>query len=223
VLSKHSFAFLTPFAFNVFIENDIFTYIVNSLLSPILFHLLLNYWTPKAATVFGLAVGLASNALTWFSFSLLSLVFPQLPTETCGAYATIVGLAIALVYAGRSEPQQVGAFAVTPLYLFRVTAFWTIVCLRWHPMATVSAVIAVAVSLFLLGNCAQSIGFTRNERFTARALVGNGDKKEADEQASILDTLGLTESPNLSEADQVRRMRALRAIEERLTSMKSGK
>ena len=48
-------------------------------------------------------------------------------------------------------------------------------------------------------------------------------KEEEEKPQSILDTLNLKTTQELSEADQSRRMRALRAIEERLESLQNNK
>jgi hypothetical protein len=105
--------------------------------------------------------------------------------------------------------------------VFLVTFFWVIVYLRWHPIATVAAVIAVGVAAALLVFGHGFVGVPPNDHFNVRALVQR--ESGPSEPASILDSLGLTETPDLSEADQNRRLRALRAIEERLEAWQGPK
>jgi hypothetical protein len=220
VLSKESFYFLTPFLFNMFVENEVFLYAVNSVLSPLLLHCLGSHWKWRAISFFGAAVGLISGALTWLILSLISLVFPRCPAETCGSYPTVLGFAVALVYAARSEAQPLGSFAATPLQLFRATLLWTGVYLRWAPTAALSGLIGIVVAVLVLSRCADRIGFPRNERFCWRSLVR---ETQEDDQEALIDAFAITDAPDFSEAEQNRRMRALRAIEDRLASMESDK
>jgi hypothetical protein len=200
----------------MFVENEVFLYVINSILSPILLHCLSRYWKWKAISVFGVAVGLISGALTWLFLALISLVFPTCPAETCGSYPTVLGFAVALLYAARSEVQSLGSFAPTPIQLFRATFLWTIVCLRWCPRATVSGVMGVVVSVLILTRCADVIGFPRNERFAWTSLI---KEMHEDDEEALLDSFTITDRPEFAEAEQHRRMRALRAIEDRLASM----
>jgi hypothetical protein len=145
VLSKDSFFRLTPIFFNPFVENEVFVYIVNSVLSVVVLNFLLKYWSFRSIATFGLIVGWLSNFFTYLLFLLLSSIIKSLDMPVCGSYATVVGFAAALVYSGRSERQQIGSIHAHPSDIFLGTIFWVVVYLRWHPMGTVSALIGVAV------------------------------------------------------------------------------
>jgi uncharacterized membrane protein len=181
---------------------------------------LLKYVQLRLIVLIGLIVGWTSNFLTGLIFLALSIAFPALDIQTCGSYSTLVGFAVALVYTARSDRQQIGSIRAFPNEIFIATICWVVVYLRWHPMATVSAAVAVAVSWALLQHGHAMIGIARNDHFT----IGGLFRRESvpSEPASILDSLELAERPELSEADQSRRMRALRAIEEHIEAMKGS-
>jgi hypothetical protein len=220
VLTESDFYFVAPFVFNIFVEDDGFMYVINSLLLLLFVSLLLKYWKFNAVFTFVLLVASISNAVIWLLFYIASFLVKSFVFSVSGSLSTIVALSIALVYAGRSDSQSFIGISVVASQLFWGLGVWVIFCVRWLPSATFSGILSAPLACFLLVKYQGFFGFPRNEDFSVQQLFQASPRVP---EKSILDSLGLPENPDLSEADQNRRMRALRAIEERLESLQSSK
>jgi hypothetical protein len=207
VLSDSCFYFLAAFLFNVVVEDDVFMYLVNSLLSVSLSGILLQHWPLKAILTFSLAVGTVSNDLVW----LLFYVCFKTPTtlRICGSLSSLVALSSAIVYSSRSRRQKLASFSALPSDIFLGTGIWALLCIRSPPLATFSALLAVPISYLVLVYGSHLFGFPKNEDFSLlmsfRAPIATPDK--------ITPAIGSFETGQKRDHNS----RALLALEERLT------
>lgn len=213
VLDRSSAKLLIPFLVNIFVEESVVTYVVCSVLSIVLVNELIKAWKIEQIASYACCVGVISNAITWF----MALIIGSSDTKICGSIATIVALSEAIVYVNDKDHD------IRLLTGIRQEAFWAIafvgiVTVSW---STISVVVAALVSFVVLDQLHSKFNITRNEDFGWKSFVTIDRKREMRDFGSMVDSLGLAEATELSEVDRNRRLRALRAIEERLEAFQT--
>ena len=219
ILQKDNAHYLIPFVMNIFVENQFILFIMNPILSAYLMDQLLSYWKVEKIAMFAFAAGLASNTVTWFLLQIVSFMDKSFEFEVCGSLSTLIALAEAVAFVSISND-------VPTFTKVKAEIFWVIVVLAIaaFSLASFSVFISAVLSYFMLKNYSTKFGIARNDSFDLKAFsFVRGKKKEDKNIDSIVDSLGLAEGPGLSELDKNRRMRALRAIEERLEAFESPK
>lgn len=231
-LNKNNFLFFIPIFTNSITEIEVPMLVVNSLLSYILTTLLLKYWDIKTILLFTYPTSVISNFLIFILISFFS--------NNCIINSSLslnVSLCCILCYASKGEKQKlINRLSLFPSELFYVILFWILLCMRWPPSAMISGIISIFISYALLIYFKPGSETGQNNYFTWRSFINIPHdereiiptsnqspqqdnpllKQEDSKIPSILQTFDIKGDHTLSEADQNRRLRALRAIEERL-------
>ena len=217
IIHRANLLFIFPFVTNIFTETEIPMFVINSILAFVLMMQLLKYWTIKNIIMFACPVAIACNAF----IGIVASVFSQNASMN-GSLSLIVALCCALCYGSHGEIQKLmNRISLYPTDIVWIILIWVLLCLRWPPLVALSGFLCVPCSYFALLNFHNYLGLPRNEDFTWRSIIDQPTFKEdaqKQEPASLLDTIEIDSGQTLSEADQNRRLRALRAIEERLAS-----
>lgn len=224
-LSLSSFKFILPIFLNIFVESEVPNLLINPLLCVVLMTVLIKKWPVTKIFVFTLISSITSNFLSLVFFEILFFIPGFHNAKVCGSISIIISLAVAICYAYRQD-DTVTLFVihVKPSIVFGIICLWSFCCFKWPPIATISACFGFGVSFMLLFRFSHQLKIQPlNDTFNIQMLnpfpIGETHEKEP----SILESLQTNKAPELSEADQSRRLRALRAIEERLESMQSKK
>ena len=202
VLREGNAQYVTPFVLNVFTERCFVHYVANSVISVYLVNTLLVRLKIEQIAVFGCAVGAVSNFAVWFFMWVCSLASSSLTFRVSGSISTLVALAFVVVHMKLSRGRIQGTVA------YEFAALACVVVLTLISTSTLCAAVAAGISFVVLQKYADKFGIPKAE-------------DAAEPEPWFADSLGLTESPELSEADRNRRMRVLRAIEERLEAFQA--
>lgn len=225
IYKNGSMKYLLPIFFNIFAETEVPMYVINTLLVCYLSYILLKRWKLKSVLSFCCTVSIICNFMVAFYFTILAKFTSNFQDYKFGGSLSLVAtLGCAICYAQHGEKIQiVPQFYLLPSELLAILGVWSLLCLRWPPSSTMSAIFAIVASYYSLIYGYKSFGIQQNHDFSFEAFI-TFNRSETN-QTIILDKFGLTqpEHPELAEADQTRRMRALRAIEERLEEMQSSK
>ena len=223
VVNKDSWVYIIPFIMNIFTEEEVPNLLINPIFSVILTSLLLKKWNFSKIMIFSLISSSVANAASFLILSIFSQI-PNFPNfSICGSLSLNVSLSVALCYAYRPEKIPIfGGLSLRPTEIFYVIALWSFCCFRWPPCSLISALLSFLISFLMLTKMASALKLPRAEGdFNIKSFLAF--QKEETKPVSILDSLNLQTGQELSEADQSRRMRALRAIEERLESLQNNK
>lgn len=202
VLRPGTAKFLLPFIFNIFTETHVLSSLVNPVVSVFLVDELLSRLPVEQVALVGCCVGVTSNGIAWIILELISFVVPSFDFGVSGSLATLVSLAVLVIHVHVSR----GMIPRLPVP-YEVVAVVCAGVLTLLTSSTLCAVVGCGISVFLVRWHSQRFGIP----------VPDGPNDEP----SIVESLGLAENPELSEADRNRRMRVLRAIEERLETFQS--
>ncbi|OHS94341.1 hypothetical protein TRFO_11199 [Tritrichomonas foetus] len=228
LISRSNLFILIPFITNIFTETDVFMFVINSLLTIFFLHLLLKYWTIKDILIVTIPVAIICNAFLG--------IFVSIFNENIymnGSLSLVVSLSISLCYSSQGEQQKLfNRFSVYPSELFYGVLVYILLCMRWPPTSFFASVLSIVVSIIELTYLpiTSQLGLANsplksNNSFSWRSLFNQPrtfSHEERHEETvplrtpSILDQLEISQP--LSEVDQNRRLRALRAIEDRLAS-----
>lgn len=231
ILNKSNFLFIVPFFTNPFTEIEVPMLVVNALLSYLLTTLLLKYWDMKSIILFTYPTSVVSNFLIFILISFFSKNY-----TINSSLSLNVSLCCVLCYAARGEKQQlVSRLSLFPSELFYMILFWILLCMRWPPFVMISGVLSIFITYTALIYFKPGGETGKNNYFTWRSFINiphderdiistNNQnqqdspllKQEDPKLPSILQSFDIKGDQTLSEADQNRRLRALRAIEERL-------
>lgn len=111
-------------------------------------------------------------------------------------------------------------FYLEKSYIIITVFIWLIINIRKPPCTFVSGLFSYLNSYLFLQFFHDYFGIEKNENFSIKTLLPSFENHK-NQETSILDNLDLVQNDQLSEAEQNRRMRALRAIEERLESIQN--
>ncbi|KAK8889732.1 hypothetical protein M9Y10_034486 [Tritrichomonas musculus] len=231
ILNKNNFLLFIPFFTNSLTEIEVSMLVVNALLSCLLVSLLLKYWDLRSILIFTYPTSIISNLLIFIFISFFNTNY-----STNSSLSLIVSLCCSLCYAARGEKQKlINRVSLFPSELFYLILFWILLCMRWPPLVMISGIISIFVSYAILSYFKPGGETGRNNYFSWRSfLVLPRDERDIFSQSSqitqdspllkqedskipsILQSYEIQTDHTLSEADQNRRLRALRAIEERL-------
>lgn len=216
VLEKDNAMFLVPFVGNIFTEKSVVMYIVNPLVSVVLVTILLKFWKFSQIICYGCGVGFICNFISWLILYIVSLINKDFTFTICGSLPILIAFTEAIVYASKGK-HDVAIFTGMPCEFFWILMVFAI---GTFSVSNMSAFISIFVSYLVLVKLQRNIGFPENEYFVLTDFIPL-KSQERDEKVitSVIDSLGLTQTQDLSEADRNRRIRALRAIEERLESI----
>ena len=203
VLRDWNAHYLTPFVLNVFTERCFVHYVANSVISVYLVNTLLTRLKIEQIAIFGCAVGAVSNFCVWFFMWVCSFASSSLTFRVSGSISTLIALAFLVVHMKLSRGTIQGTVVA-----YEFAALACVVVLTLISTSTLCAAVAAAISFVVLQKHADKFGIPKTE-------------DAAEPEPWFADSLGLTESPELSEADRNRRMRVLRAIEERLEAFQA--
>ncbi|OHT09073.1 hypothetical protein TRFO_04648 [Tritrichomonas foetus] len=228
LISRSSLFILVPFITNVFTETEVFMFVINSLLTIFFLQLLLKYWTIKDILIVTIPVAIICNTFLGIFVSILNEnIYMN------GSLSLVVSLSISLCYSAQGERQNFfNHLSVFPTELFYGVLVYILLCMRWPPTSFFAGILSIVVSIIELTYLpiTSRLGLANsplksNNSFSWRSLFNQprnfSDEERREETVplrtpSLLDQLEISQP--LSEVDQNRRLRALRAIEDRLAS-----
>lgn len=231
VLNKNNFLFIIPLLTNSLTEVEVPMLVVNALLSYLFSTLLLKYWDIKSIFLFTYPTSVVCNFIIFIIISFFNSNF-----NINSSLSLNVSLCCVLCYAARGEKQQlINRLSLFPSELFYAILFWILLCMRWPPSVMISGVFSIFISYITLLYFKPGGETGRNNYFTWRSFINTPHderdiisqhnltqqdnpllRQEDSKIPSILQSFDIKGDHTLSEADQNRRLRALRAIEERL-------
>lgn len=206
---------------NMFLENGFLSHIVNPIFLYIIINQLSRSWSIRTIIVFGYAVSSICNAITWLVFLVVAHFDSHLVFSVSGSLSIVVALTCGIIYSSSNKEKinLFGKLMLTPANILLSVVIWSIASIRWPPVSLVSAITAYAISMVFIRYFREQLLIPTNELFNWSDFIPFAKE---DKPQSILDSLGLTaSSQELSEAEQQRRLRALRAIEERLEALQA--
>lgn len=129
-------------------------------------------------------------------------------------FSLITCLSVGLFYSDIKLNLTYSIFVLNEKTILLFLIVWNLVCLRWPPFTCICGIFSTIISLFILIHFSHIFGIEKNQFFHFQNPFRQNPKRP-----SILNKLELHPSPILSESDQQKRNRALRAIEEKLQSI----
>ena len=225
ILSSSTFKYILPLILNIFTENEVPNLLINPILIVILYSIMLRKWSFQKIAIYSSISAVVSNFITFILFLILSIIPSFQYFTVCGSLSLNISLAVSICYAYKPERISIfGKVYLKPADIFSIVCLWAFCCFRWPPVSLLSALVSFFVSFMILTNLHTSLQLPKSEIDFNINVFLPFQKEEEQKPQSILDTLNLTtSSQELSEADQSRRMRALRAIEERLETLQNTK
>lgn len=228
VLSKNSLITFSSLFLNVFVEDKIHMFITNIIFSFVLVKFMLKYWPLSLITFYTYPIAGVSNML---SFLILSTINSGMDIH--GAISMNISFSCLLCYLAREEKRNItNGFGIYPSEIFYLIFFSQLI-LICPAIIVLSSILSAIITFSVLFYLKPGNEYTRNDNFTWRSLI-TSPRRERDSHSSsnplieqhddipripsILNSLENDGNQTLSEAEQNRRLRALRAIEERLAT-----
>lgn len=211
-LTADSCASLFPFLTNLFCEPDFPMFAVSLALLPALSAPLRAHIGARRTAALLLGTGYACNTAI---FALLRAISAA-RCAVGGALPMLVAASVALLHLGGRHRVGVAraAFEAPARAIFAAVGVWVVLCVRRDCGPALSGLLAYPLSFAALRVFRGALGVEIDDDLIERLL-----RPPAAEPAPLLGALGFAQDASLSEAEQSRRIRALRAIEERLESI----
>lgn len=215
-LSTFSIKYFYLIFVSQFVETELPNTIVNSALLFVLFNAMFQKWTINQVLIMSFIPSTLGSFAAWLFFVSF---FPS--TRFNGTLPLVTSLAVLAVYSYRTEKIAItGNYSISPQYICAFVAFWILASFRIPPVtsfaACFSGILAYILSIRLQGK----LGYPRNEDFSMKSFIP-AKATDVQQAQGIIESLGLQNGPELSDAAQQKRLRALRAIEERVRAHQS--
>lgn len=220
ILTSQNYSKIFPFITNVFCEKEFPMFVMSLILMYVFTSCMFSYLGVQKTIVYLVSIGYSSNTIVFFILKILG--FKSLTVN--GALSMIVGASFALLYLNRKHNLNLifTSFEVQSNIIFIAVGAWVILCIRKDCGTMLTGVLAYGLSYLEINYFHYILDLEIEDNYLEQ-LIRPESRRNLDndetKQSSILDALGLNQNQNLSEAEQNRRIRALRAIEERLDSI----
>ena len=223
VINQKNVFYIYPFFTSLFIQNDVTSFIVNPIFLFLLLSILLNYWSFQMSMIYSILIGILCNISTSICLSFLSFLYP-FSFHISTSLSIIIALSCAICYSVDITHQRFLLFSKIPVLKNEIiisVMIWLLFNFRIPPSVFISGLFSYLFSYIILMYGQKYIKFPQNNDFYYKYLIPSFDNSN-DSKSPLLnnvDLQNLASNSTLSEAEQTRRLRALRAIEERLESV----